>query len=159
MFGGHTLRVAARRLRPIAAGVAAGAAAGGLWATKSASAEPSSGTWAWPTAAVSTLASSVGGTKLRLASYNILSDSLCDAESFDCCDPADVDPDTRLARIKVKLAAEMEAGAVICLQEVSRHWAGELVPLFEKHGYNHMEVPHDSDRLSTGRDRLCTIMT
>ena len=29
----------------------------------------------------------------------------------------------------------MEAGAIICLQEVSQQWAGELIPHFEERGY------------------------
>ena len=32
---------------------------------------------------------------------------------------------------------QMKQGAVICLQEVSRKWGGELVPFFEEHGYTY----------------------
>ena len=134
-----------RRLHPIAVGVGCGSFATALWATQSqaqeapktgpvpatvATSAASSGAWAWPAAG--------GGTGLRVASYNVLSDGLCDAEFFDCCAPADVDNRTRLERIKRKLEAEMQRGAIICLQEISRNWAGELLPLYEKHGYGHM---------------------
>lgn len=141
MLGG--LRSAARRLRPVALGVAGGAFATATWSTQlQAESSPllptpastaTAGTWAWPVP-------DAGSTQLRIASYNVLSDSLCDAEFFDCCAPADVDNSTRLARIKLKLEAEMAQGSVICLQEISRNWAGELLPLYEKHGYGHMEA-------------------
>ncbi len=147
MFGGR-LRSVARRLRPLALGVASGTAActATLWAgtplhnvvqAQAQQAEPgnSSGTWASGAAAGGAIE-----TGLRLVSYNVLSDALCDAEFFDCCAPEDVDNDTRLARVKRKLQAEMEQGAVICLQEISRNWAGELLPLYEQYGYGHMEA-------------------
>ena len=126
------LRGSRRRLRPVAVGLAGGAAAGAAWTA--ARAEGDSGAWTWPSAA----AGSGAAPTLKIRSYNVLSDGLCDAKGFDCCPPEDVDNPTRLARVKAKLAAEMRDGAVICLQEVSRNWAGELVPLFEQHGYNHM---------------------
>eukprot|EP01046_Picozoa_sp_COSAG06_P089715 COSAG06_NODE_36081_length_452_cov_0.589235_1_plen_130_part_10 len=72
MFGARLLT---RRLRPIVVGVAAGAAAGGLWSRRSGAEPGSSGTWAFPSSAsaeVSALSarSAGGGTKLQLASYN-----------------------------------------------------------------------------------------
>ncbi len=163
MFGGRLLQRAAwrRRLRPVALGLASGtAAATTFWAATQHNAAqaqaqqpalaggPSdtctTGVWAWGAAAAGggngAGGSSVIETGLRLVSYNVLSDSLCDAEFFDCCAPEDVDNDTRLARVKRKLQAEMEQGAVICLQEISRNWAGELLPLYEKYGYGHMEA-------------------
>ena len=137
-------RSVARRLHPIAVGVGCGVATG-LWVTQSqaqeapktglvpvpvAASAATRGAWAWP--------ASGGSTGLRVVSYNVLSDGLCDADFFDCCAPADVDNRTRLEKIKRKLEAEMQQGAVICLQEISRNWAGELLPLYEKHGYGHM---------------------
>ena len=43
----------------------------------------------------------------------------------------------RLARIKLKLKEQMDKGAVVCLQEVSRAWGAELIPFLEDHGYAH----------------------
>jgi len=83
----------------------------------------------------------VGETKaksaasLRLVSYNVLSDSLDSPTHYLHCDPKDLDHETRFRRVEAQLVEQMEAGAVLCLQEVSRNWGGRLTPLFEKHGY------------------------
>lgn len=71
----------------------------------------------------------------RIVSYNVLSSHLCEPEHFVKCDPADLAPATRLARIEAALAPQMEREAVICLQEVSVQWVGELTQFFESKGY------------------------
>jgi 2',5'-phosphodiesterase len=72
---------------------------------------------------------------LRVVSYNVLSSHLCEADHFVKCKPADLEPATRLERIKEALRPQCEREAVICLQEVSAQWVGELTPFFESQGY------------------------
>lgn len=132
------------RLRPMVAGLASGAVAGGVglwtWQDMAGCQEGGgAGRWTFPTDTAATLAAAAP-TQVKIASYNVLSDSLCRASQFTHCALEDLDNTTRLERVKLKLAAQMEAGCVICMQEVSREWAGQLVPLFEKHGYNHMDA-------------------
>jgi len=76
-------------------------------------------------------------TQVRIAQYNILSDSLDAPDHYIHCDPNDLDHEIRFQRVAAKLEEQMRAGAVLCLQEVSRNWAGRLIPLFEKHGYTY----------------------
>jgi|TARA_B100000524_G_scaffold208196_1_gene108892 hypothetical protein len=74
-------------------------------------------------------------TQVRISSYNVLSSSLCGADHFTACAPEDLKPDTRLGRVCSTLEDQMAHGAVICLQEVSSKWAGDLTPFFEANGY------------------------
>jgi len=71
----------------------------------------------------------------RVVTYNVLSSHLCEPEHFTACDPSDLDPPMRLARVKEQLEPHVKAGAVIGLQEVSAQWVGELTPYFEERGY------------------------
>ena len=59
---------------------------------------------------------------------------------------ADLDPPTRLTRIKDALAPHMEKEAVICLQEVSTQWVGELTPFFEARGYTFVTANYGNFR-------------
>jgi len=72
---------------------------------------------------------------VRIVSFNVLSSSLCEPDHYIACKPGDLDPPVRLARLKEQLEPHMSVGAVICLQEVSTLWVGELVPFFESRGY------------------------
>ena len=74
---------------------------------------------------------------MRVVQYNVLSDSLDGPDHYTFCDPKDLDGETRFQRVCAKLEVEMQQGAVLCLQEVSRTWGAKLVPFFEKHGYTH----------------------
>lgn len=80
-----------------------------------------------------------------MTSYNLLSDALCSADYYTLAGPAACDPDARLERVKAKLATEMEAGAVLCLQEVSRKWGAKLVPFFEEYGYAYAAAMYGHD--------------
>ena len=64
------------------------------------------------------------GVAVRVASYNVLSDSLCRASHYSKGQPDDLDNDKRLARVKAQLQAEIDKGAVICLQVCvpTTHW-------------------------------------
>jgi len=72
---------------------------------------------------------------VRVVSYNVLSSHLCAPDHFLRCAPDALDPPQRLARIKTLLRPHLEEDAVICLQEVSAPWIGELTPFFEEAGY------------------------
>lgn len=74
---------------------------------------------------------------MRVVTYNVLSDSLDAPDHYTFCDPKDLDGETRFQRVCAKLEVEMNQGAILCLQEVSRTWGAKLVPFFEKHGYTH----------------------
>ena len=72
---------------------------------------------------------------VRVVSYNVLSSHLCEPTHYIKCDPADLDPDTRRQRVQELLEPHMQKQAVVCLQEVSTQWLGELTPFFESRGY------------------------
>ena len=71
----------------------------------------------------------------RVVSYNVLSSHLCGADHYIKCKPEDLDPPTRRKRVEALLSDHMDKQAVICLQEVSVQWVGELTPFFERAGY------------------------
>ena len=71
----------------------------------------------------------------RVVSYNVLSSHLCGADHYIKCKPEDLDPPTRRKRVEALLSEHMDKQAVICLQEVSVQWVGELTPFFERAGY------------------------
>ena len=77
-------------------------------------------------------------THARIASYNVLSDELCDPKFFNQCAAEHCAPNFRLQRVKKKLSKEIEQGAIICLQEVSRRWGAQFNTFFEQHGYAHV---------------------
>ena len=72
---------------------------------------------------------------MRVVSYNILCSTLAPADRFCHCNPEDLAAPTRLERIFRQLDAEVERGAVVCLQEVGRGWAGELHKYFADKGF------------------------
>ena len=75
------------------------------------------------------------GSVHQVATYNILCDSLAEPSWFTDCDPLHLDASTRLHRIKSRLQEQIDAGAIICLQEVSHTWAGELHSFLSSQGY------------------------
>ena len=77
---------------------------------------------------------------IRVASYNVLSSSLCEPSYYTNSDPDALDPPQRLLRVIRKIEDECDKGAVICLQEISRDWSGELHKLFAARGYHLLNV-------------------
>lgn len=77
-------------------------------------------------------------TSIRVASYNVLSDSLCSPDHFSQSSAADCDPNERFIRVKSQLQEQIDKKAVLCLQEVSRQWGAKLVPFFESNGYTYV---------------------
>ncbi|KAG5183608.1 Endonuclease/exonuclease/phosphatase [Tribonema minus] len=83
----------------------------------------------------STMSSSEPSSNFRVITYNLLSSSLDDAKSHIMCDRDNLNSARRLQRIQSKLAAECAAGSVLCLQEVSLLWVGQLHVWLQQHGY------------------------
>ena len=71
-----------------------------------------------------------------VVSYNVLSSSLADRDRFTHCDPVDLVAATRLVRVRQKLQEHVDASSVICLQELSREWCGDLHSFFQQQGYS-----------------------
>jgi endonuclease/exonuclease/phosphatase family metal-dependent hydrolase len=77
-----------------------------------------------------------GATRVRVVSYNVLSPQLCSAGWFPhCAGEGATDNDQRLRRVLSKLTGEVQLDSVVCLQEVSRSWEGELHAFFLSRGY------------------------
>ena len=77
-----------------------------------------------------------GMTAVRVASYNILCSTLAPPDRFCHCAPQDLEASARLPRILRQLDAEVDAGAVVCLQEVGREWCGRLHKYFADKGFH-----------------------
>ena len=73
---------------------------------------------------------------IKITTYNVLSSHLAAPDYFTGCTPGNLDPSTRLVRLKEKLDKEVAAGSIICLQEVSQLWAGQLHTYFSNRGYH-----------------------
>lgn len=71
----------------------------------------------------------------RLITYNVLSSHLCEPNYFKSCDPHNLKPEIRLQRLIHKLKSEIEQKTIICLQEISLLWAGELHRFFAENNY------------------------
>jgi endonuclease/exonuclease/phosphatase family metal-dependent hydrolase len=119
-----------RRISPYASLVASAASCASHCSRSGCKASASS------SSASSSSASSSAAT-IRIATYNVLSDKLCRASHYPENSEDDLDNEKRLERVKAKLAEEMDKRAVVCLQEVSRHWGDKLVPFFEQRGYSY----------------------
>ena len=72
---------------------------------------------------------------MRVISYNILCSELSDPIRNNHCDPKFLDSPHRLELLKQKLQVEIDRGSILCLQEVSTMWEGELQPFFQQQGY------------------------
>jgi exonuclease III len=81
---------------------------------------------------------------VRIVTYNILSSHLAEPEHFTHCHPSDLEPATRLHRIQHKLDAEIRHHAIICLQEISRLWAGPLHVFFQQRQYHFVTALYGS---------------
>mmetsp|Transcript_30861 Transcript_30861/g.99563 ORF Transcript_30861/g.99563 Transcript_30861/m.99563 type:complete len:377 (+) Transcript_30861:60-1190(+) len=75
-------------------------------------------------------------TNLRVVSYNVLSSGLCEPSYYVKSAAEDLAPETRLERVTKYLELETYQESVICLQEVSRDWAGPLQVFFAKRNYH-----------------------
>ena len=66
---------------------------------------------------------------LRVVSYNALCDCYHDQKNHHFSN------DERLASLRRKLSEQIEKGAIISLQEVSKTWASQLAAMFEAKDY------------------------
>jgi mRNA deadenylase 3'-5' endonuclease subunit Ccr4 len=73
---------------------------------------------------------------VRVVTYNILCSTLAPADRFCHCKPEDLAAPARLQRILKQLDVEVASGAVVCLQEVGREWAGDLHQYFFARGFH-----------------------
>lgn len=73
--------------------------------------------------------------RLRVASYNILTQPFVANPAKFPVFIENTNPDTRYSRIEAQLANEIKQNALICLQEVGRSHVGRLTAFFQKHGY------------------------
>lgn len=71
-----------------------------------------------------------------VVTYNILSSELSPPHVYAHSDASDLDPETRIARVETKLLPLLQAGAIVCLQEVSHAFRSELTVFFARHGYH-----------------------
>ncbi len=81
-------------------------------------------------------------SSVKLASYNVLSSSLCEPSYFRTCNPLYLAPEARLESLKVKLSSSVETRSIICLQEVSQKWTGDLHVYFSSRGYHLISAPY-----------------
>ncbi len=81
-------------------------------------------------------ASSSSSPALRVVTYNVLTPHYATPHSLPAHPVVHLDEKQRLAKVLAKLQAEIDKGAVIALQEVSRGWAGHFHELFAKAGYH-----------------------
>jgi mRNA deadenylase 3'-5' endonuclease subunit Ccr4 len=75
-------------------------------------------------------------SSVKLVTYNLLSSSLSSPSYFNKCKPEFCDPNNRMETILQKLNTEIHDGAIICLQEVSHKFAGELHSYFSQNDYH-----------------------
>eukprot|EP00980_Cylindrotheca_fusiformis_P001488 scaffold346_cov116-Cylindrotheca_fusiformis.AAC.2 len=73
--------------------------------------------------------------RVRVVSYNVLSSQLARSDYYPTYSPRHLRASNRLPIVLEKLDEEIEQKAIICLQEVSQDWAGELHTFFANRGY------------------------
>lgn len=78
---------------------------------------------------------STASSIVRLTSYNVLSSHLADPKYHTGCKAEFLDAPYRLKGLLSKLDKEVEARAVICLQEISTPWSGKLHKYFIDNNY------------------------
>lgn len=72
---------------------------------------------------------------VRVVSYNILSDKLCNSEHYIHSNPIHLENNYRYKQITNKFKSEIKLNSIICLQEVSQSWKRRLIPFFNERGY------------------------
>ena len=89
---------------------------------------------------------SVDSLKVRVVSYNVLSEKLCHRSEYFQCASVHLDARRRHEKIEKKLSAEMKRQSVICLQEVTVLFANRLSVFFERAGYHLVHDPYGGRR-------------
>lgn len=73
--------------------------------------------------------------RVNVVSYNVLSSALASPDWFTKCSPEHLSSSNRLYKLCEKLEKCMQNNSIICLQEVSREWAGYLYVFFSHRNY------------------------
>ncbi|GMH74739.1 hypothetical protein TrLO_g3369 [Triparma laevis f. longispina] len=73
---------------------------------------------------------------MRVFSYNLLSSSLSSPSYFTTLLPENLLPTNRYSKIIGRLEEEVGSRSLICLQEVSRNWVGDLQVFFSQNEYD-----------------------
>lgn len=74
--------------------------------------------------------------RLRVATYNVLCGTLAAPATYPHNHPSDLEPGQRLAALLTRLAPELDARSVLCLQEVGASWVGPLHAALEAANYS-----------------------
>lgn len=74
--------------------------------------------------------------EVEVVTYNLLSSHLSLPSYYWHNSREDLDPQSRLQKVRRKLEPLLARGAIICLQECSTLWAGQLTVFFHKHNYH-----------------------
>lgn len=74
--------------------------------------------------------------RARVATYNVLSPSLCSQSVFPACNANDTDATIRFERVLQHLEQEVNQQSIIALQEVALQWVGPLHSFFKARGYD-----------------------
>mmetsp|Transcript_17371 Transcript_17371/g.34585 ORF Transcript_17371/g.34585 Transcript_17371/m.34585 type:complete len:468 (-) Transcript_17371:324-1727(-) len=87
-------------------------------------------------------------SKIRFATYNVLSPQLARGDYYCHTPEADLDPATRLKRVLKNMDREIREGTecntpvLMCLQEVSQDWVGPFHIFFAERGYSLVTAPY-----------------
>ena len=73
--------------------------------------------------------------QVQVVTFNILCSSLSKASYFCSCDQEACDPEKRLCLLVKILQRYTLSDSVICLQELSRTWHAQLLPILRRLGY------------------------
>lgn len=93
---------------------------------------------------MSTPADDSSTTRIRVATYNVLSSSLCSKEYYEYCDPKVVANKARWSLVKETVIAQASTQTIICLQEISMTWTCRLHKLFEELDYQFIPCNYGS---------------
>jgi mRNA deadenylase 3'-5' endonuclease subunit Ccr4 len=74
-------------------------------------------------------------TRISVYQYNVLSQTLANPSFMTGCKLEDLDPNLRLWKTLALLEEPINNEAIICLQEVSKTWYGNLHDFFSNHNY------------------------
>ena len=74
--------------------------------------------------------------KIKLFNYNVLTPNYCYQKKFPLNNKEDLDNHIRLTNINNILLKQMKNESIICLQEVTRDWAGVFQLLCDNNDYN-----------------------
>jgi mRNA deadenylase 3'-5' endonuclease subunit Ccr4 len=92
----------------------------------------------------SSSSTSSSASRIRIATYNVLSTNLCSKEYFEHCDPKAVQNNNRWELVKEKILERASSNTIICLQEVSLSWTCRLHKLFNELDYQFIPANYGS---------------